>query len=164
MRSTRRFRSVEVSPPCLLPRCRGRLHGVYRRAPRRHSPRVATGHAPTQSVRSVPISDAPLTQRLCFPQTKRPPGNRAASFLWEAVPTEARPSELSGQRVWFTPGAVKDVFGERATTMFSVIYTVFTQFRLSLPGFFRRHPKQSLTPCFSPQTPSTTAGQTSSGL
>jgi hypothetical protein len=35
-----------------------------------------------------------------FQNVKRPPGNRAASSLGRIVPTEAKPSELSGEILW----------------------------------------------------------------
>jgi hypothetical protein len=38
---------------------------------------------------------------------KRPPGNRAASSLGRIVPTEARPSELSGEILWLAKKRVK---------------------------------------------------------
>jgi hypothetical protein len=40
-------------------------------------------------------------------KTKRPPGNRAASSLGRIVPTEAKPSELSGEILWSPPEGVK---------------------------------------------------------
>jgi hypothetical protein len=40
-------------------------------------------------------------------ETKRPPGNRAASSLGRIVPTEAKPSELSGEILWLAPEGVK---------------------------------------------------------
>ena len=41
---------------------------------------------------------------------KGPPGNRATLSLWEAAPTEAKPSERSGARVCSPPGGVKTQF------------------------------------------------------
>jgi hypothetical protein len=38
---------------------------------------------------------------------KRPPGNRAAFPSGRIVPTEAKPSELSGEILCFTRGGVK---------------------------------------------------------
>ena len=38
---------------------------------------------------------------------KRPPGNRAASSLGRIVPTEAKPSELSGEILWLAKWRVK---------------------------------------------------------
>jgi hypothetical protein len=40
-------------------------------------------------------------------ETKRPPGNRAALSLGRIVPTEAKPSELSGEIVWLGGRGVK---------------------------------------------------------
>jgi hypothetical protein len=53
------------------------------------------------------------------------------------------------QGVWFTSGAVKDVFGERATSIFSAIWADYSPFGRSLPGFFRRHLTGRRTPNFS---------------
>jgi hypothetical protein len=41
------------------------------------------------------------------PDTKRPPGNRAAFSLGRIVPTEAKPSELSGEILWSAYRGVK---------------------------------------------------------
>ena len=46
-----------------------------------------------------------------FPQDKRAARQQGDPFLWEAVPTEAKLSELSGARVWLASGAVKKVLG-----------------------------------------------------
>jgi hypothetical protein len=46
-------------------------------------------------------------------KTKRPPGNRAASSLGRIVPTEAKPSELSGEILWLPPEGVKAKSGFR---------------------------------------------------
>jgi len=56
-----------------------------------------------------------------FHKTKRPPGNRATFFLWEAVLTEAKPSELSGERVGVAPSRVKEVFYEHQIHCFEVL-------------------------------------------
>jgi hypothetical protein len=55
--------------------------------------------------------------RLSSPKThrkklKRPPGNRVASSLGRTVPTEAKPSELSGEIVWLGRTSVKAKSGE----------------------------------------------------
>jgi hypothetical protein len=39
---------------------------------------------------------------------KEPPGNRAALSSGRIVPTEAKPSELSGCIVWAVEGSVKE--------------------------------------------------------
>jgi hypothetical protein len=39
--------------------------------------------------------------------TKRPPGNGAAFSLGRIVPTEAKPSELSGEILWLREEGVK---------------------------------------------------------
>jgi hypothetical protein len=42
-----------------------------------------------------------------FQKMKRPPGNRAAFSLGRIVPTEAKPSELSGEILWLAKWRVK---------------------------------------------------------
>jgi hypothetical protein len=44
---------------------------------------------------------------MCFKNAKRPPGNRAASSLGRIVPTEAKPSELSGEILSLAKSGVK---------------------------------------------------------
>lgn len=45
-----------------------------------------------------------------FHKGKRAARQQGDPFLWEAVPTEAKPSELSGERVGVAPSRVKEVF------------------------------------------------------
>ena len=56
-----------------------------------------------------------------FPQIKRATRQQGSPFLWEAVPTEAKLSELSGARVCSAPDAVKNDLGEILTRSFSYI-------------------------------------------
>ena len=57
-----------------------------------------------------PTSSQILRSRTLFLTAKGPPGNRATLSLWEAAPTEAKPSERSGARVCSPPGGVKTQF------------------------------------------------------
>src|SRR5208337_5675621 len=57
---------------------------------------------------------------------KEPPGNRAALSSGRIVPTEAKPSELSGCIVGAGGGSVKDEFGKK----YVVIIQLFAQGRL----------------------------------
>src|ERR1700752_5174245 len=50
---------------------------------------------------------SPHNPKVVAKNAKRPPGNRAASSLGRIVPTEARPSELSGEILWLAKKRVK---------------------------------------------------------
>lgn len=76
--------------------------------------------------------------RYAFSTRKKAARQQGGLFLWEAAPTEAKPSELSGQRVWPTPGPVKAVFGEIKHPYFSMTCALNSDFGPVSPGFFRR--------------------------
>src|SRR6185437_4509569 len=65
-------------------------------------------------LRSSPFTCTAESQVRLLPTSlltaKGPPGNRATLSLWEAAPTEAKPSERSGARVCSAPGGVKTQF------------------------------------------------------
>jgi hypothetical protein len=60
-------------------------------------------------MRAVSIWDTSPSLSLASPceNAKRPPGNRAASSLGRIVPTEAKPSELSGEILSLAKTGVK---------------------------------------------------------
>jgi hypothetical protein len=79
------------------------------------------------------------------PATGRP------SSLWEAVPTEAKPSELSGARVCSAPTAVKNVFPKLSSLEKSITYTEMYAFA----GFFAEflpHPVHRSRTCVTKPT------------
>jgi hypothetical protein len=76
-----------------------------------------------------------------FHTQKGPPGNRATLLLWEAVPTEAKPSELSGARVCSPPTAVKNVFQQISKPIKSITYIKIDRFVPVFSGFYPNLPQ-----------------------
>ena len=71
---------------------------------------------------------------------KKPPGNRAASSLGRIVPTEAKPSELSGEILWSAPEGVK----AKSLSLQTIHYRALSEGQIWL-GFRRLFAYASLT-------------------